>query len=346
MKTKLITFILLLALLILPARNVYAQSPSGDVFRMGQSFTLKSGETLTGNIAVVGGNLTIEKDAIVNGDTVIVGGNLTMDGQVNGDVVVVGGNLTVSSTVNGGIVVVGGQVHLTKTAVVMGDISSMGGQVDKDPGAEVSGNIVNNAPPINIPEVNNVPSLPDAPTPPAADVSPFWQAAGVVGRSIAIALIGMLLVLFLHPQLEQVADKVMGQPLMAGGYGLLALIVTPFAIVVMAVTIIMIPVALLTVFILPIMWLFGMIALGHEVGERFTKAINQTWAPVLATGFGTFLLLLVSGLFGLIACIGWLVPFLLALLAIGGVVRTLLDSRFGRGKITAQPQVLDVPPAS
>ena len=156
----------------------------------------------------------------------------------------------------------------------------------------------------------------------------------------------MLLVLFLHPQLERVADAVMGQPIMAGGFGLLTIVVAPFAIVIMAVTIILIPVALIAVFILPIAWLFGMIALGHEVGERFTKAINQTWAPVLSTGFGTFLLLLVSGLFGLIDCVGWLVPFLLSLLSIGGVAMTLLNSRLGPGKMTSQPQVVEVPPAA
>ena len=37
-------------------------------------------------------------------------------------------------------------------------------------------------------------------------------------------------------------------------------------------------------------WFFGVVALGQEVGERFTKAIDQDWSPVLTIGFGTFLL--------------------------------------------------------
>ena len=352
MKTKTITFILLLALLLVPTSNVYAQSPSGDVFLMGQNYTLKSGETLDGSLAVIGGNITIEKGATVNGDTVLVGGNLALDGKTNGDVVIVGGNLTVTNKVNGGIVVVGGQVELTKTAVITGDITSVGGQVNKAPGAEVGGNIVNNAPPINIPDVPNVPNIPnipnvpDVPSVPTPNVNPFWNMAGVVGRALAIALIGMLLTLFLQPQLERTADAVTHQPLMAGSFGLLTVVVSPIAILILAITIILIPVALIVALILPLAWLFGMVALGQEVGERFTKAINQTWAPVFTTGFGTFLLLLVSGFFGMIPCIGWLASFLITLVAIGGVAMTVFGSRSAPGKAVTQPQIVEVPPAS
>jgi len=349
MKTKIISFILLLTLLLLPTGNAYAQGPSGDVFLMGQNYTLKSGETLDGSLAVIGGNITIEKGAIVNGDTVLVGGNIAMDGKANGEVVIVGGNLTVASKVDGGIVVVGGQVDLTKTAVVTGDITSVGGQVNKAPGAEVGGNIVNNAPPITIPDVPNVPNIPNipnVPNVPTPNANPFWEMAGVVGRALAIALIGMLLTLFLQPQLERVADAVTHQPLIAGSFGLLTVVVSPIAILILSVTIILIPVALILALILPLAWLFGMVALGQEVGERFTKAINQTWAPVLTTGSGTFLFVLVLGFFGMIPCVGWLASFLVSLIAIGGVAMTMFGSRTAPGKIVTQPQIVEVPPAS
>ena len=352
MKTKLISLLLLLALLFMPASSAYAQSPNGsDVFLLGQNYTLKSDKTLDGSIAVIGGNVNIEKDALVNGDTVVVGGNLSIDGKVNGEVVIVGGNLTISDKINGSIVVVGGQVQLAKTAVVTGDITTMGGQVKKEPGAEVGGNIVNNAPPVNIPDVPNVPTIPNIPnTPntPSVDVNinPFWEAASVLGRAIVVALIGMLLTLFLQPQLERVSDAITQQPLMAGSFGLLTLIVTPVAIIIMAVTILLIPVALIVVLLLPLAWLFGMVALGQEVGERFTKAINQIWAPVLTTGLGTFLLVLIVGFVGMIPCFGWLLSFLVTLLAMGGVTMTLFGSRSAPGRMATNPQVEIIPPAS
>ena len=355
MKTKLTTFLLLLALLFMPTSRVYAQSPtSNDVFLVGQDYTLESDKTLDGSIAVIGGNVDIEKDAIVNGDTVLVGGNLSIDGKVNGEVVIVGGNLTITSKINGSIVVVGGQVELTKTAVVTGDITTMGGQVKQDPGAEIGGDIVNNAPPINIPDVPKVPNVPgvpnvpNTPSTPTVDVNlnPFWEVAGVLGRALVVAAIGMLLTLFLQPQLERVSDAITQQTLMAGSFGMLTAIIAPLALVIMIVTILLIPVALIAILIFPLAWLFGMVAIGQEVGERFTKAINQIWAPVLTTGLGTFLFMLVVGFVGLIPCFGWLLSFLISLVAIGGVVMTMFGSRSAPGRMTAPPQIVEVPPAA
>ncbi len=356
MKTKITILFLLLALLLVPGSNASAQSPNGDVFLLGQNYTLESNKTLDGSLAVIGGNVSIEKDAIVNGDMVLVGGNLAIDGESNGDVVLVGGNLTVTSQINGNIVVVGGQLLLTETAVVKGDVTTMGGQVKKEPGAEVSGNIVNNAPPITIPQVPDVPNVPNIPNipnipnvsdAPSVDVNinPFWAVAGAFGRAIAIALIGMLLTLFLQPQLERVVDAMTQQPLMSGSFGLLTIVVAPIAIIILAVTILLIPVALIVALVLPLGWLFGMVALGQEVGERFTKAINQTWAPVLTTGLGTFLLVLVVGLVGMIPCFGWLASFLVSLIAIGAVAMTVFGTRSAPGKMT-QPQVEIIPPTS
>jgi len=338
MKTKLKTIFILLVLLLVPTSNAYAQSPGGDVIRFGENYTLKSGETLNGSLVVIGGNAEIEKDASVAKDVILIGGNLKIDGDTSGAVVIIGGNVTISGTISKDVVVVGGQLLLTKTAVVKGDVATMGGQVTKEPGAEVVGNMVNNAPPIAIPNIPNAPNVPNSPNV-NINFNPFWEITVVVGRALAVAAVAMLLTLFMQPQLERVADAIAHQPVMAGGFGLLTLVLTPLVLVIMVITIILIPVAIIVVFIIPLVWLFGIIALGQEVGERFTTAINQTWAPVLATGFGTFLLLLVGGLVGLIPCVGWLIPFLIGLIAIGGVVLTWFGTRSVPGSTTPPVQV-------
>lgn len=133
--------------------------------------------------------------------------------------------------------------------------------------------------------------------------------------------------LFLQPQIERTANTIANQPFVAGGFGLLTIVIAPIAIVILAITILLIPVAIIVAFLIPLAWLFGTIALGQEVGERFTKAINQTWAPVLATGFGTFILVLLTGLIGIIPCIGWLASALINLLALGGAVMTWFGTR-------------------
>jgi hypothetical protein len=343
--TKFLNFIILLALLILPTSNVYAQSPGGDVVLFGQNYTLKSGEALNGSLAVIGGNATIEEDAHLNGGVVLVGGNLKLLGAAIGDVALIGGNLTISGKVTGDVVIVGGQVKLTDTAVVDGNLTTIGGQLDRDPKAQVTGNVTTNAPPIKVPNVPNVPSGPTVPTPPQKvfPINPLWNVANVMFQALAVAALGMLLSLFFQPQFERVGDAIIRQPILAGSFGLILVAVTPLILLIMIITLILIPVALIVVLMIPLAWLFGVIALGQEVGDRFTKAINQTWAPVISTGCGTFLLMLLGGLFGLVPCVGWLVPFLVALMGMGGVAMTWFGTRSAPG---AQSQGVEVPPAS
>jgi cytoskeletal protein CcmA (bactofilin family) len=353
MKTKLITFILLLALLFVPTASAHAQSPKGgDVFLLGQNYTLKSGETLNGSLAVVGGNVLIEDGATVTGDVVVVGGNLTIKGDVNGDAAIVGGNMTLSAKVDGDVVIVGGQAILTEVAVVHGNVTTVGGQMEKDPGAEISGNVTNNAPPVEAPSIPVAPNAPGAPQTPNAPKSsninftPLWDVFGVIWRALAVAGFGMLLTLFLQPQLDRVADAVTKQPFLAGSFGLLAIV----AIVFMFVTIILIPVAVISLLLVPLAGLFGLVAIGQEVGDRFTKAVNQTWSPVLSTGFGTFLFMLAVGFVGLIPCIGMLTNVIIGLVALGGVVMTWFGTRNPPGRIVPPPAPpsapVEIPPAS
>jgi cytoskeletal protein CcmA (bactofilin family) len=347
-RTKITQLFLLAAVLALPTSNVHAQTPGGDVFLLGQNYTLEEGEELNGSLAVIGGNVTIEQNATVEGDVILMGGNLNALGRANGDIVVIGGNLNISDKVSGDIVIVGGQVELNSTAMVDGDIITIGGQVKRDPKAQVTGDIMNNAPPLNfpdIPDVPSIPSVPDVPNPPAITYSynPFQEAMDTLVRALVVALVSMLLVLFFQTQFERVGDAIVRQPVIAGSFGLLTVVVAPLAILIMVVTLILIPVAVIAALLIPLAWLFGVIALGQEVGDRFTKAINQTWAPVLSTGFGTFLLMLLGGFFGMIPCVGWLVPLLVALMGIGGVAMTWFGTRPAPDAIAAS---VEVPPTS
>ena len=79
--------------------------------------------------------------------------------------------------------------------------------------------------------------------------------------------------------------------------------------------------------LLVLAWFFGVVAMGAEVGERFTKAINQVWSPVLSIGFGTFLLVVAGAVIGSIPCLGWLVVALFGLVGVGAAVITLFGTR-------------------
>jgi hypothetical protein len=308
----------ILILLLWPIAPAYAFTGNLDgrvVF--GQSFTLQSGQTLDGDLVVFGGEATIEENATVKGNVVIIGGSLVMNGSATGDAVVIGGLMTMGDK-----------------SSVAGDVTTVGGSLQRASGAQVGGQIITNVPSPNVP----TPITPKVPVPqPNLNVgsNPVFRAFGVLGTAVVFAMLAMLLAVFLQPQLDRVAQAIVAEPIIAGGIGLLTTLVSPVAMVILVVilvlTLILIPVAVLVALawavLIVLAWLFGIIGLGFEVGERFTNAIHQSWAPVLSAGFGTFLLMFVVGAFGLIPCIGWIPEFLIGMIGIGAVVMTMFGSR-------------------
>jgi len=321
---KLVSVLLLALLFFVPSQPAGASNGhfDGQVI-FGQTFTLKSGDTMDGNLLVFGGSADIQKDATVNGSVVLFGGILTVDGEVNGDVAVTGG-----------------QVKLGSAGHITGNLTTVAATLDRADGSIVDGQVYNTAttsyganggsnPPVVTPPIVPTPTFPwinrifsvNVPD----TLRSFWDA---FSQSVGLALLAMLLMLFLAPHATRVAHSIMAQPLTAGGLGLLTIVVAPIAVVLTAITIILIPVSVIIVFALIVAGVFGWIAIGYEIGQRFTKAIHQSWHPAFSAGLGVFALTLVArALTGIpvLNCVGWLVPFVLVLAALGAVIMT----RFG-----------------
>jgi len=340
-KFRITTLILLLALLFLPTSSVYAQGPGPGDGRVvfGSNVTIESDDLFEGDLVVFGGNVTIEEDAVMNGDLVVIGGRVESAGEVNGDVVNVGG-----------------QLILNETAAVSGDVVTVGGQLRREDGAKIEGDVVNNVfpqidipngniPPIvpDVPNVPDVPGIPDVPSIVNVRFNPFFQFGRVFTSSILMAVLGILTVLFFKERLDKVSQAVVVQPLMTTGVGLLTIV----ALFVTAITLILLPIAALSLIPLGLAWLFGMIAIGQEIGERLANALRQEWAPVLATGLGTFTIMFIVGfiqslneLSWVVGCFTWIVPAIVGLLAIGAVVIT----RFGTRQATDPGMSVYTPP--
>ena len=232
--------------------------------------------------------------------------------------------------------IIGGQIDLAETALVQGDIVTIGGQLARAAGAVVRGEVIENvpAPRFEIPDSPSPPAVPHAPGRPSipeffVEFNPLLDAMNVIFRALAVAALAMLLSVFLQPQIERVSQAIVARPLISGSVGLLTLVLAPFALLLMIVTILLIPVAFLAVIILMLAWLFGVIAIGGELGERLSKALNQAWTPALSMGLGTFLLMSVAGFVGMIPCVGALVPLVIGLVAVGGVVLTWFGAHRG-----------------
>ena len=317
---KLLILFVLVTLLLMPASSAYAQGPNpsnGGRVIFGSNFTLEKGDTFNGDLVVFGGNVILEEDTSLNGNLVVIGGTIKSNGETKGDVVVVGG-----------------QISLEKSALVTGDVVTVGGQLTRAEGAKVEGEVVNNvAPNITFPAARippaapNAPIVPDVPSPNIhINYNPFGQAFRIVFWAVVVSVFSMLLTLFWQPQLEKTGKAIVSQPVMAGAIGLLA----TFVGLILFITVI--PPILIS-----FAWLFGVVAMGSEVGERFTKAINQTWSPVMTIGFGSFLLMLVGGSIGMIPCLGWLTLILLGMVAVGAAMMTWFGIR--PSQIPAMPVI-------
>ena len=334
---KIFALFVLLILLLAPTSAAHAQGPNpdgdGEVI-FGSNFTLESGDTYLGDLVVFGGNVTIEEDAILNGNLIVFGGTIESNGETQGDVVVVGG-----------------QVSLEETALVTGDVVTIGGQLNQADGAEIEGEVVNNvAPDIVFPSGRIPPTVPDVPgvpeiTRPEIRVSynPLGEFVRVFGSAVLVAFLGVLATLFFQSHLSRVSEAVVSQPLMTTSIGLLTIAV----LIVAALTLILLPLVGLSLIPLAFAWLFGVVSIGQEIGQRLAKALGQVWQPVVTTGLGTFVLVFIvasiqslNHLLPFMACVTWIVPVLVGLLAIGAVVIT----RFGTRPIQTPALTVYTPP--
>ncbi|MDF1499111.1 MAG: hypothetical protein P1P76_01390 [Anaerolineales bacterium] len=321
-------FVLVLAL-VSPI-TTFAAGPEDGRVVLGTDFVLESGEILDGDLAVIGGTATLEVDSVVTGTVAIIGGNLAADGIIEGDLAVVGGN-----------------VRFGAAAVLEGDLISFGGNVNRG-AAQIGGEFISGDE-LDIPLAfrfgeffSDVPVV----------VSPFmrdsfgWSVLRYFFQSFMLAALAILVVMFLPKQTRLVADTVVEQPLLAGAFGLLTAVVAPILILLLIVTICFAIVGFAAVVFLVAAWVFGMIALGLEVGERLGKATNADLQPVVAAGIGTLIFSLVVNGIGFIPCVGWLAPLLLGAVGLGAVLMTRFGTRhYAPGTTTAVAPVEPEKPA-
>jgi hypothetical protein len=296
---KQFSILLVIALALLALTACTPDELSRDGLVVGQSFRLSSGETLNQDLTIAGGSAVLEEGSVLNGDVAVMGGTLSINGEVNGDV-----------SAMGGVVTLGTQ------AVIRGSVNTVGANLSKANGAVVEGKISGEPGDITLPDISN----------PVIDAGKwianlFWR----IFQAFAVAALAVLVSLFAQRPMERAGDTITAQPILAGGLGLLTLAVLPVLFVILAVTIVLSPVSLLGLLGLGVALVFGWLVIGMVVGERIARMLNQTWSAPLCAGIGTLAVALVNALLGSIACIGWILPFLVSVVGVGGVILT----RFG-----------------
>jgi len=291
-------------LIALFATGCSSSSNEGDKFIMGGTYRLAENETINGNLSVFGGAVSLEKGS-----------------SVNGDVTLIGGTINAAGTINGGINGLGGSITLGDTAIVYGDVTTVGANVNKSDSAIVQGKVVSQS--------QNGVEIPDVPKVVVpAIIKPFNDVFGALLRSLVIALLAVLVTLFLPRHAENISRSIEDSPVSGGAIGLLTWILFPFVIIILAITIILIPLSVIAILMFGLGVLLGWIAIGMLLGERIAGMFKSQWAPAVNAGVGTFILSILSSLFGAIPCVGWVIPLLIILVATGGIVMSAFGTRF------------------
>ncbi len=318
-KRTLVSLLISLVTLSVVLTGCNSTSQQGDKFIMGGTYRLAENETINGDLSIFGGAVSLEKGSTINGNVILIGGSVNAAGVING-----------------GIDGLGGSINLGDTAIVYGDITTVGATVNKSNSAIVQGKVTSQS------EAGlELPDLPKMVQP--SIVRPFGDIMGALSRSLVIALLAVLVVLFLPRQTKNVSISIEENTASSSAIGLLTWILAPFVIILLVITLILIPIALIAAVVFGLGVLFGWIAIGSILGDRLAELLKAQWAPAVSAGFGTFVLSLVSAMFEAIPCVGWVIPFLIMLVATGGIVMSAFGTRVIR-KSSGEPSATVINP--
>lgn len=289
------------------------------------------GAVRSSEIVRIGESVTVQENQIVDGDVVAVLGDVTVYGRVKGNVVSVMGT-----------------IFIRNSGVVDGDAVGIGGGVRKDPGARLGGENV---------AIRIIPGGFFGAGSPML-IGPLFGASAIVFSMLLLFLIGWLVLALGESHVRRVGTQVQEHLWKSLFTGLAAIILSPFAFILLLVTVVGIPLALLLPVVFPLAQLVGFVIVAGVVGMRLIGRNGATRSDLtygLAVGLLFFLGIMLIGqvahigpgmlrFFGIILTVfGIAATFVAATIGLGALVL----SRFGMGPRKTRPEESRVmPPGS
>ncbi len=295
------------------ASPVYAANALEGKVVIGESFTLKSGETIDGDLVVISGSAVVEAGARVTGNVVVMGGSADLAGRVDQNVTVMGGS-----------------VILRATAEVDHQLAVLGGSITREEGAQVKGGESQS---FGFSGSGGTPEVPTGRPGVLGRLDPLFELARRILQALVIIIVMSVLALLigaLWPDASTRASAAIATaPAVSGLLGLLTLIAVPILLTLLAITICLIPVSLLGAIVYMAALLFGWVAFGLLLGNRLATAFRWNLPPAVAALLGTFVVTAISAPLWLnpllLLCVAIPLDTIFACLGLGGVVLT----RFG-----------------
>lgn len=255
------------------------------------------------NVKVFGDSAHIGKDEVVH-DVTVMGGSVLIEGRVTGKLAVFGGHaeLASSARVDGDVALTGGDIKFAEGAEIGGDLAVMGGSVEGANSVKVGGST----------ELD--PSDGDG------QASFFVRAGHTISSGMRTAaflfIVGALFVALGGARAERVRTSIAASPMRSIALGLVGVIGSIIALILVALTIIGIPFAAIGGVTAVALAFAGTASAAVVVGAMVAGHKSQNVYVHLAAGCALFMVA------GFIPWIGGWVQAAMVLAGIGGMVAT------------------------
>jgi cytoskeletal protein CcmA (bactofilin family) len=209
----------------------------------------------------------------VHGDLVISGGQLTIapNAVVDGDIIIAGGKIEVAGTVRGNLT--GAADHLILAGTVDKDADlAIGETLDLQSGARVGGNLTyRRKQPLELKNTEVVAGeiIFKEVKPEKGAVWFRWIMR--MGLWLATVIVGLVMIALAKRPVQNALDHTLQRPLATLGYGALALVATPIAVVIACVLVLPIPLGIILLVSFIISAYLGLILLGTLLGREILR---------------------------------------------------------------------------
>jgi hypothetical protein len=276
---------------------------------------LRINGTVTGSARLAGGAIRLSQGARVEDGLSAAGGRIELAGMIGSYANLAGGSITIDGTVSGNVEATGGTLRVGPRAIIQGQLTYRGPQAaDVAAGAQISGGVRNIAyePPMyrrSLPLFFGIIAL-------------IWL--------IGWGIVGALLLWILPVETRRVTLAAQANPGFAALIGVIALIVTPIAIMLLLISAVGLPLAFL-LGLLYLVLLAGVIALGDWFLPRLRRQQDHATAGARIGAF--ILVLIVVFILTQFPFIGWLGGLFLWVIGIGAILLALTRRNRAAGTV-------------
>lgn len=276
----------------------------GDLLVFGGTVIIHSDATIAGDVVIFGGDVEIH--GTVAGNITGYGGRLWLEGHVQGNADLQGGQLTLNSVVAGDATLVAEKIELGSNARFNGPVRYWTGDGEMDFGAAAPNAVYDS----QLGEAYN-----------GRDNG--WTVAGSLGflllATLASLLLAALLIFVCDHTLSRGAVHFRQEFFKSFGFGVLYVIGTPLALLVLMITVFGIPLALLGLFTYLFTMVFGpsfaSVILAYWIRDRYNKSWSR-WTLFWLSGAIFIALCLIFS----IPVIGWLAGIVVVGAAFGSII--------------------------